>query len=97
MADKHEIDDETINSAIDIVEFKESMMTERDLQLKDRVNKELAKSGYGVRIALLQVLAGDEFVFDFVQPVDKWFEELQRADEFIHLLIRQLLQENEFK
>jgi hypothetical protein len=74
-------EDDNINTALDRLEEKEETMTEKELELRDSVNKELSKQGFHVRIALLKITK-NELYFDFVEPVDQWFSELPAANEF---------------
>jgi hypothetical protein len=86
-------DDPNINDALDRVEIKENLMSEGDMQLRDELNKELAKQGYHLRLALVRVTR-EERISDFVEPVHEWFDELQRAMAFVDERMQRWQQEH---
>jgi len=82
LSGEQDIDDETVNTASDIVALKDSLMTPKEIRIRDAINKELSSAGFHVRVAML-TLSGHHPAFDYVQPIDQWFGELRAADELI--------------
>lgn len=65
--------------ALEKLEKEESIMTKEELTLRDSVNKELSRSGFHLRLALLQVKE-NESIHNFVEPVNNWIDEIPKAD-----------------
>lgn len=85
MVDHDEISNDVINAALDEVERKESHMTQKEMTLRDIINKELAKSKYHLRLAWLDTSNGVRY--DYVQPMHEWVSELPE----VTLLIERIL------
>jgi hypothetical protein len=66
------------------------MMSEQELKLRDQLNKELSKKRIHLRLASVTV-RGMDYGFDFVRPIDKWFDEWREADRYVTERLGQLV------
>ena len=82
MSNERDNEDKVINDVLDELAEKESMMSEREIKLRDQVNKELSQKGVHLRLALVQI-KGSGFVFDFIRPIDRWFDEWPATDQYV--------------
>ena len=79
--------------ALDEAELAESRMTRIEIQLRDRINKELSRRGFHLRVMNLRINSHENapYTFDFVPPINDWIDEdpkvvsivIQRIEEWL--------------
>jgi hypothetical protein len=62
--------------------MQEKKMTKKETEFRNAINEELVRLGYHPKVAFVR-LAADSSMYEFVPPVDKWFEELRFVDQFV--------------
>ncbi|OLC83875.1 MAG: hypothetical protein AUJ08_04685 [Thaumarchaeota archaeon 13_1_40CM_3_50_5] len=82
MSNDRDHEDPVINDVLDETAEKESIMSEKEIKLRDQLNEELSQKGLHLRLAFLRV-NDERFGFDFVRPIDQWFDEWPETDRYI--------------
>jgi hypothetical protein len=82
MVKKSETTDEEIDESLNELEEKERIMTKNEIGLRDKINKELNRMGYHLRLSLLKYTK-TEMMYDYIKPIHDWFEELAKVEPIV--------------
>jgi len=82
MSKDEDITPDKMDAALEKMENEESIMSRQAIILRDSINKELSRKGYHLRIAYLK-FSKEELIFDYVEPIHKWFDELVKVHQII--------------
>jgi len=69
-------------TALDKMSVEELMMNDREIKLRDTINKELSRKKYHLRVSFLTYTKTD-IGFNYIEPINNWANELELVNRIV--------------
>ena len=88
MKSKRVVTDQEKDAALEKMSVEESTMDEKEIFLRDSINKELSRLGYHLRLSYL-TFSQTEMLFNYIEPIHNWLNELPAVDHLVVAKIKE--------